>query len=131
MSLSLVVLVVPAIVLGVVDGDTVHVRAFPWTHGFTVDTNVRIEGIDTPEVKGHARCASEATLGDTAKKLVAAEFVGKQVALYDVQQDKYGDRVLASVIRADDGVDLATMMLGSGLARPYTGSGPKPNWCPV
>jgi micrococcal nuclease len=127
-AISLITLVVPALIVGVVDGDTLKVRAYPWTHGLTVDTNVRIDGIDTPEVKGHTSLACEALLGDTARKFATVEFLGRTVILIDVREDKYGDRVLASVVR-DDGVDFATMMLGSGLARPYTGSGPKPVWC--
>jgi endonuclease YncB( thermonuclease family) len=124
-----VVLVVPAIVTGIVDGDTLKVRAFPWTPGWTIETNVRVNGIDTPEVDWHAGCAGEALLGDAARRFVTVEFLGQQVALVAVKPDKYGDRVVATVVRGADKADWASMLLAEGLARPYTGSGPKPAWC--
>ena len=54
------VLIVPALVLAIIDGDTVKVRARPWTSGLTIETNVRVTGIDTPEVDWHAACPQEA-----------------------------------------------------------------------
>jgi endonuclease YncB( thermonuclease family) len=38
--------------------------------------------------------------------------------------------VVATVVRGADKADWASMLLAEGLARPYTGSGPKPAWCP-
>jgi endonuclease YncB( thermonuclease family) len=121
---------VPAIVLSVTDGDTARVRAYPWLPGFSIETAVRISGIDTPELKSHADCIGEAEQGDRAKRFATAAFAGQVVSLIGVEEDKYGGRVIASVTRASDGADWSTLLLASGLARPYTGVGPRPTWCP-
>jgi endonuclease YncB( thermonuclease family) len=54
---------IPAEVLEVVDGDTLTVRALIWL-GQVVETNVRVDGIDTPEIR--ARCDRERKLAAEA-----------------------------------------------------------------
>lgn len=128
MTLPAATLVVPALVTAVTDGDTLRVKASPWLPGYTVETSVRVRGIDTPELPSHASCTAEGELGTAARAVALLEFLGQPVALIAVAPDKYGDRVLATVQRTD-GVDWAGLMLAKGLAHPYDG-GTKAPWCP-
>ena len=116
---------IPARVIRVVDGDTldVHVRAWIDTE---VTTLVRILGVDTPELSG--KCASEIEKARKATDYVRGLApVGSMVYLQKIKPDKYAGRVDATVINAH-GIDLATMLITEGHARPYTG-GKRPGWC--
>lgn len=120
---------VPAIVEGVVDGDTLRVRARIWLDQ-EVRVLVRVAGIDTPELRG--RCAGENVLA-----LKAREFTGNflrqrekpdpAIWLTEIDQDKFGGRVLAQV-RNTDGNDLAAALVRAGFARDYAG-GRRADWC--
>ena len=121
---------VQARVVGVIDGDTLAVRALIWP-GQEVETRVRLKGIDAPELRG--RCERERTLARAARLFIAgrggagsggSEF---SVRLRDVQWDKYGGRVIAHVEGAD-GTDLGQALVGAGLARPYHGAARR-GWC--
>ncbi|WP_448204381.1 thermonuclease family protein [Azospirillum sp. sgz302134] len=115
---------IPAEVLEVVDGDTLTVRATIWL-GQVVETNVRVDGIDAPEMR--ARCPREKELAEAARDM-ARKLIGPSlISLMDVQPDKYGGRVRARVLTAG-GADLSDSMIKAGLARPYHGEHRQP-WC--
>lgn len=117
---------VAAEVMRVVDGDTVAVRARPWL-GMTIETVVRLRGVDTPEKGGRAKCDGERVLGDRATDFVRRRLpAGTPVFLTAIEEDKYGGRVVASIAVGDE--DLAAGLVGAGLARPYDG-GRKSSWC--
>ena len=115
---------VPARVTRVIDGDTFKVEARVWP-GITAQANVRVRGVDTPEIR-RAKCGEY----ERRRGLAAREFVrgviGERVWLVNVTHGKFG-RVLASVLLAD-GRDLATLLLATGHALPYRG-GRRPRWC--
>lgn len=114
---------VPARVLGVIDGDTLVVRAHIWLDQ-DVETHVRLTGIDAPELKG--RCAAERERALAAKDFLARS-AGSDVLLDNVSWEKYGGRVRANV-RTADGADLARLLVDAGHARPYDG-GKRGPWC--
>lgn len=115
---------VTARVLRVIDGDTIAVRARIWV-GQSVETRVRIAGVDTPELRG--RCAREIEMATAARDLVAV-ILGDEVAiLRDVRFDKFGGRVLARVENTA-GEDIAMRLIAAGLGRPYDG-GKRAPWC--
>ncbi|MBT4718911.1 MAG: thermonuclease family protein, partial [Rhodospirillaceae bacterium] len=58
---------VPARLLRVIDGDTIAVSARIWL-GQAVETLVRVDGVDTPELKG--KCAAERKLARRARGFV-------------------------------------------------------------
>lgn len=116
---------IPARVVRVVDGDTVEVEAQIWL-GQTVQTHVRLRGVDTPELRG--RCAEERNKAQAARDLLSAR-IGPQVMLLDVGFDKYAGRVVAR-LQSLQGQDMAAELVKAGLARPYDGGGRTP-WCPV
>ena len=78
-------------VVSVYDGDTITVDAHPWP-GVTIRTGVRVNGIDTPEIRG--KCDAEKEMAREARDL-AREVVGASVTLLDVEFGKYAGRVVA------------------------------------
>lgn len=127
-------LAVPAeTVARVIDGDTFTLSA-KWSP-YPLVWQVRVLGIDTPE-KGHlAKCAEEAALSKRASDFTANMIAGSggKVLLTDVSHDKYGGRLDArvSVKVGGKSADLATLLIAGGYARPYSGEGPKPDWCAI
>ena len=111
-------------VVRVIDGDTIAVRAHPWL-GVFIETNVRLAGIDAPEL--HGRCAEETDLALRAKERLTELLAAGVARLDDIQHDKYGGRVRARVLDAS-GADVGASLIASGLARPYHGERRRP-WC--
>jgi endonuclease YncB( thermonuclease family) len=123
----------PETVVRVIDGDT-FVLAAKWSP-YPLTWQVRILDIDTPE-KGHlAKCPAEAEASKRASaftsNLIARS--GSKVRLNDVSHDKYGGRLDAhvTVTIGKKRADLGTLLIVAGLAQPYTGQGPKPDWCAI
>ena len=115
---------VPAEVLRVIDGDTIEVAAFIWL-GQRVRVRVRLEGSDTPELRG--QCASERELAQQAKDLVSRYTEGRSVSLYGIHYGKYAGRIVARV-QLGGGETLAMLLLSAGLAHEYDG-GKRDGWC--
>lgn len=111
-------------VVRVVDGDTLLVRAHIWL-GQEVETAVRLEGIDTPELK--ARCETERAKAEAARDYLSRRLEGQTVQLINILTDKYGGRVLANV-RDASGSDLSKDLVLAGFARRYDG-GQRQTWC--
>ena len=120
---------VPAVVEGVIDGDTLKVRAHIWLDQ-NVAIHVRLAGIDAPEMSG--ACDRETALAERARaflanRLASSEDGESKVQLREVRYGKYAGRVVARVETAA-GLDLGTALLAAGLARPYNGAR-RPSWC--
>ena len=114
----------PVEVIRVIDGDTIVVRAHPWL-GVFVETRVRLEGIDAPEL--HARCDREKVLAEQARGRLTALLAGGQARISDIRNDKYGGRIRARVFDSA-GVDVGAVLVAAGLARPYHGERRR-SWC--
>jgi micrococcal nuclease len=108
----------------VLDGDTFLAEAVVWP-GHTVRVNVRIRGIDAPEMK--ARCESERAAAERAREALASLFDAGPVAISNITGAKYYGRVLADVTTAG-GQGVASILLGENLVRPY-GGGRREGWC--
>lgn len=115
---------VKATVLEVLDGDTFLAEAVVWP-GHTVRVNVRIRGIDAPEIK--ARCDAERAAAERARQALASLFGADPVAISNISGAKYYGRVLADVTTAG-GQGVASILLGEKLVRPY-GGGRREAWC--
>ena len=103
----------------VVDGDTLHLICDERRY------KLRLLGYDTPEISRPA-CAREAAAGARATRaLQALVATGPGTALRLDGRDRYG-RDLGEL--AIGGQDVATVMLASGFARPYSG-GRRQSWC--
>jgi endonuclease YncB( thermonuclease family) len=108
---------VAAELVSIIDGDTVLVNARPWPQQ-TISVMVRLRGIDTPELK--SRCPLERERARAARDLLEQRLRTGDIALSDIDADKYFGRVVARLTfgEADDASDL---LLAAGLARPYDG----------
>jgi micrococcal nuclease len=115
---------VEAVVLEVLDGDTFLAEAVVWP-GHTVRVNVRIRGIDAPEMT--ARCEAERAAAERARDALASLFGTATVAISNIAGAKYYGRVLADVTTAD-GQGVASILLDEKLVRPYDG-GRREAWC--
>ena len=114
----------PADVVSVYDGDTFKVDLEGVHPLFGDDVSVRINGIDTPEIKGETDEVE--ALGREARDFVDATLKGAtQIELRNLQRDKYF-RILADVYV--NGQLLADALKEKGLAKDYDGQGPKPTW---
>ena len=116
---------IPALVVEVIDGDTLTVEARIWL-GQNVTTRVRLAGIDTPEIRGD--CDAETVLADHARRHVVDLLGQREVTLHDVRYGTYAGRVMARV-EAGEAIDVAADLLAAGFALPYNGRGPRPEWC--
>lgn len=113
-------------VVRVIDGDTILVRAKIWL-GQEVETKVRLNAIDTPELKG--KCPQERLLAIKARDFVYATIQGGPIVLRDIQYGKYAGRVV-STIETQDGQNLAALLIARGLGYDYHG-GKRRKWCPA
>ena len=105
-----------------VDGDTIKCDGVNMRD--MGDGKPFISGYDTPETR-NAGCEEELELGRAATAAMNEMLPGASV--YDSgKRDRYG-RPLVSV-RLQDGRSVGSMLIGEGLARPWS---PKyrPNWC--
>lgn len=110
----------------VIDGDTVQVHAYPWP-GMTMDVGVRLDGVDTPELRG--RCPEETAAAERAKDATRSflEASGNKIRLVNVDHDKYGRRVVADIV-TEEGSSLGAWLIEKGFGRAYTG-GKRAGWC--
>ena len=115
---------VEAVVVDVLDGDTFLAEALVWP-GHTVSINVRIRGIDAPEMK--ASCDLEKHAALRARDALISLFGNRPVAISNVSGAKYYGRVLADVATAE-GDMVAPILLNEKLVRPYDGGRRQP-WC--
>ena len=113
---------VPARVLQVIDGDTIVVKARIWL-GQDVETRVRLEGVDAPELAG--RCERERALAARARAFLEAMVDSGEVVLSQIQYGKFAGRVVARV-ETPSGEDLSAALLTAGLARAYAGGARTP-----
>ena len=112
-------------VVRVIDGDTLEVEVRIW-FGQDVTINVRVLGVDTPEMKGKcpAEIAAAKNAGIFTLKVAPP---GGLVQLHDVKLDKFAGRVDA-IVELADRRDLAATLIAAGHARPYAG-GKRQSWC--
>lgn len=115
---------VRARVVEVLDGDTFRADALVWP-GHTVRINIRIRGIDAPEMK--ARCPAERE-GALRARLALADLIGEDTVLVsNIAGAKYYGRVLADVTAAN-GEPVAESLLALAVVRPYDG-GRRASFC--
>ena len=111
----------------ITDGDTIKLNVSKESPLIKkLGLSVRIKGIDTPEKGSKAKCDKENILGQQATVFTTYLIGNKELLLSQVQNDKYGGRIVANV--KVGGVDIAQELLKKGLARVYNGE-KKKSWC--
>ena len=101
----------------VYDGDTITVASkMPWDESPLYRFSVRLNGIDTPEIKG--KNENEKTIAAKARDALRQRILDRDVTLKNVTTEKYG-RLLADVYC--DGVHLNKWMIDSRFAVAYDG----------
>ena len=108
------------------DGDTITFNIAGVHPLLGKNINVRLAGIDTPEVRTKDKC--EKVVGKIAKQIVATLLrKAKRIDLGNAQRGKYF-RIVADV--KVDGQSLTKMLLNRGVGYPYDGDKKrKINWC--
>lgn len=82
-------------VVKVYDGDTITIAAkMPYSNSPLFRFHVRLDGIDTPEIKG--KNLEEKMLAKEARDAISTICMNKMVTLKNVKNEKYG-RILADV----------------------------------
>ena len=112
-------------VTSVYDGDTFRATIKAWPQLIGERIGIRINGIDTPEMKG--KCQAEKLLAREAKQhTVALLRDAKTVELRNMKRGKYF-RVVADVYV--DGKSVGQSLITSGLAVRYDGGTKTKDWC--
>ena len=107
------------------DGDTIRFDLPKYPPIAGDDIRVRVNGIDTPEIKG--KCEKEKYDAQQAKEMVADILKdAEQIALKNMERGKYF-RIAADVIV--DGENLADMLIEAGMAVRYDGGKKTHKWC--
>jgi endonuclease YncB( thermonuclease family) len=117
-------MVVP--IISVVDGDTIKtILTLPCP---LCSVSIRIKGIDAPETNYLAKCEKERHKGLQATNFVRNLVAGQTtMVVRDSSWDKFGGRINATVLVGN--INIGDELLKAGLAKPYTGTGPRPTWC--
>lgn len=112
-------------VISVYDGDSfkVDIEGYPEIIGKSI--GVRVNGIDTPEIKG--KCDAEKKLALKAKKITEILLLNaKKIVLTEMKRGKYF-RIVADV--NIDGNNLGEVLVQEGVALPYSGGKKTHKWC--
>ena len=124
----------PAIVLRIIDGDSIEVLGqiavlLPNPEAISLiplapTVQVRLLGVNTPELK---KCPKG---GNAAKKKVEELVpINSVIRLSHIKSDAYSNRVDAKVLTIT-GEDIASILIEAGLGRPYDGKRKKIDFCP-
>lgn len=106
-------------VIKVYDGDTITIASkLPIKNSPIYRFSVRLNGIDTPEMKGSNITDDEKTAANQTKEFVINLILNKYVRLENVQNEKYG-RILADVYIKD--IHLNQLLIKEKYAVVYNG----------
>lgn len=106
-------------VIKVYDGDTITIAAkLPYDSSPLYRLSVRLNGIDTPEMKGKDITNDEKTAAKMARDFVANLVLNKYVRLENMDTEKYG-RILADVYVGE--IHLNQLLLNERYAVVYNG----------
>lgn len=106
-------------VIKVYDADTITIASkLPYKESPIYRLSVRLNGLDTPEIKGKDVQNEEKEEAKIARDFVANMVLNKYVRLENIQSEKYG-RILADVYIGD--VQLNELLLRERFAVKYDG----------
>jgi endonuclease YncB( thermonuclease family) len=106
-------------VIKVYDADTITIASkLPYDHSPMYRLSVRLNGIDTPEIKGKGVSDEEKEAAKVARDYVSKLVLNKFVRLENIQSEKYG-RILADVYVGD--IHLNELLINERYAVKYDG----------
>jgi micrococcal nuclease len=106
-------------VIKVYDGDTITIASkLPYNDSPLYRISVRLDGIDTPEIKGKDVSEEEKQAANATREFVYSLVFNKYVRLENVKTEKYG-RLLADVYI--DNINLNELLLKERYAVKYDG----------
>ena len=106
-------------VIKVYDADTITIAAkLPYKESPIYRLSVRLNGIDTPEIKGKDVSEEEKEAAKIARDFVSNLILDKYITLKNIESEKYG-RVLADVYIGD--IHLNDLLIKDRYAVPYNG----------
>lgn len=112
-------------ITSVYDGDTLYITEKSCPPVFCTHIGVRLNGIDTPEMRG--ACQLEKDKAKEAKLfLLSALKNGSVIELRNTSREKYGRLIGDMYI---DGKSIGDQMIASGLAVAYHGEKKTTDWC--
>lgn len=111
-------------VLSVYDGDSIKVSLELMPDLF-FSRSIRINGIDTPEIRG--KCSKEKRLAKKSKDLTTV-LAGQQVILKNVFEGKFAGRLVGDVYTLNN-EKIADILINHKLARSYDGKSKRQSWC--
>ncbi len=110
-------------VIKVYDADTITIASkLPYDSSPMYRLSVRLNGIDTPEIKGKGISEEEKEAAKTARDFVSNLVLNKYVKLENIQSEKYG-RILADVYIGE--INLNELLLKERYAVNYDGGSKK------
>jgi endonuclease YncB( thermonuclease family) len=110
-------------VIKVYDADTITIAAkLPYNESPMYRLSVRLNGIDTPEIKGKDISDDEKNAAKNARDFVSNIVLNKFVRLENITSEKYG-RILADVYLGD--IHMNQLLLRERFAVPYDGGAKK------
>lgn len=106
------------------DADTITVNICDWPDIIGQKISVRVNGIDTPEMRGGTDYSK--ALAKEARDFVTSMLkCSQKIVLKNPQRGKYF-RIVADV--EFDGVDLGKLLVSMGYAKVYDGQSARPDW---
>ena len=121
-----------AVYIRTIDADTHEFAVTIWPD-ITIQKNIRLNNIDTPETTWRASRSCRQAENEHGEKAKAFAIDALENSLFvrisDVKLGKYAGRVLGEIILSG-GRPLSELLITEGYAVPYDG-GPKPNWCEI
>lgn len=114
-------------VVSVYDGDTITVE-IPLLPGLTQVANIRLFGIDTPELKSPSLCEKEMAV--KAREYLESILTRKSIYLTGLKYDKFGGRYIAVLLfNINDQKTISALMVDKGYAIRYSGEKKTHQWC--
>ena len=112
------VFILCATIISVYDGDTITVACnFHWDKYTAYKFNIRLAGIDTPEIK--TKNKEEKKIAILAKNYLEKLILNKKILLKNIKYDKYG-RILANISLPNE-EDISSILLKKKFAVKYDG----------
>ena len=106
-------------VIKVYDADTITIASkLPYKESPIYRLSVRLNGIDTPEIKGKDISEEEKEAAKVARDFVSNLVLNKYVTIKNIESEKYG-RILADVYVGD--IHLNDLLIKERYAVPYNG----------